>query len=88
MLHESITYCWIHIFKIQLLDHVLYMFLTCFPIFMPSGSNLPLDLETHLLCVILNYKNFNLNKWLMTWLLNFDHLEILYALKIYEDNVI
>ena len=88
MLHHPITYYWIHIFKIQPLDYMFYMFLTCMPIFMTIGCNVPFDLYTHLLCIILNYKNLNLNNCLMTWLLIFDHLEILYVGKIYEDNVI
>ena len=31
-------------FEIQPLDQIFYMFLTCMPIFMPIGCNLPFDL--------------------------------------------
>ena len=40
MLHQPITYYWIYILKIQPLDHIFYMFLTC----MPIECNLPFDL--------------------------------------------
>ena len=36
----------------------------------------------------LKYKNLNLNNWLITWLLIFDHFENLHVWKIYNDNVI
>ena len=45
MLHKLITYCWIQNLKIQPLDHIFYMFLTCMPISMPIGCNLLFDLE-------------------------------------------
>ena len=45
-------------FEIQPLDYILYMFLTCMPIFMSIGCNLPFDLWTHLLCLILMGKIF------------------------------
>ena len=58
MLHHPITYNWINILKIQPLDYMFYIFLTCMPIFMPIGYNLPFDLWTHLLCIILMWKKF------------------------------
>ena len=45
-------------FEIQPLDYMLYMFLTCMPIFMPIGCNLSFDLWTHLLCIILREEIF------------------------------
>ena len=45
-------------FVIQPLDYMLYIFLTCMPIFMLIGCNLPFDLWTHLLCIILMGRNF------------------------------
>ena len=54
MLHHPITYYWIHILKLQLLDYMLYMVLTCMPIW----CNLPFDLWTYLLCIILMGRNF------------------------------
>ena len=35
-----------------------------------------------------HYKNLNLSNWSMTYLLIFDHLKILQAWRIYENNVI
>ena len=88
MLHHPVTYYWIYILETQSLDYMLYMFLTLKLIFMPIGCNLPFVLETQLLCIILNYKNLNLDNWLMTYLLIFDHIEILLPWKMYEENVI
>ena len=42
--NNSITYCWIHILKIQPLDYMFYMVLTCMPIFLPIRCNSPFDL--------------------------------------------
>ena len=47
--------------KIQLLNYTFLMFLTCISIFMPIGCNLQFDPQTHLLCIILNYKYLNSN---------------------------
>ena len=88
MLHYPITYYWINILEIQSLDYMFYMFLTCIPIFMLIGCNLPTVLQTLLLSIILNYNNLNLDNWLMTCLLISDHFKILYTRKVYEDNVI
>ena len=66
---------------------MFYMFLTIMPILISIGYYFPFDPQTHLLCIILNYKNLNLKNCLMTWLLIFDHLEI-QAWRIYEGNVI
>ena len=56
-----------------------WMFLTFLPIFMSIRCYLLFDPQTHLLCIILNYKNLNLNNWLMTCLLIFGHHENLQA---------
>jgi len=40
---------------------MFYMFLIFMPIFMPIGCYLLFDPYTYLLCIILNYKNLNLN---------------------------
>ena len=63
MLHHPIPYYWVHILKIQPLDYMFYMFLTCMPIFMPIGCNLPFDLWTHLLCIILMGRNIYSLLW-------------------------
>ena len=54
-------YSIIHILKISPLNYMLYMFLTFMPFFMLIEYYLPFDPETHILCIILNYKNLDLN---------------------------
>ena len=39
---------------------MIYIFLT----YMSIGCHLPFDPQTHLLCIILNYKNLNLNNFI------------------------
>ena len=58
MLHHPITYYWVHILKIQPLDYMFYMFLTYMRIFMLIRCNLPFDLWTHFLYIILMGRNF------------------------------
>ena len=58
-------YSIIHILKISPLNYILYMFLTFMPFFILIEYYLLFDLKTHLLYIILKYKNLNLNNWLM-----------------------
>ena len=88
MLHNLITCYRIYILKILPLNYMFYMFLIFMLIFILIEHYLPFDPLTHLLLIILNYKNLNSNNWLMTSLLIFDHLEILQVWRIYENNVI
>ena len=43
ILHHSITCYWINILKIQPLNYMFYMFLTCMLIFISIGFYLPFD---------------------------------------------
>ena len=56
MLHYVIAFYRINISKISSLNYIFSMFLTKISNFMPNGCNLLLDLETHILCIILNAK--------------------------------
>ena len=61
MLHHLITCYRIHILKISQSNHMFYMFLTFISILRSIGCYLLFNPKTHLLCIILNYKNLNLN---------------------------
>ena len=61
ILQHLITRIWIQILKIPQLNYMFSVSLICKSIFMSIGCYLSSDSQTHLLCIILNYKNLNLN---------------------------
>ena len=78
----TITFYWINISKILLFNYMFSIFLTCIPSFITIRYYLLFNLESHLLCIILYTKNWNLNIWSMTWLLISYYFEILRAFRV------
>ena len=78
----TITFYWINISKILLFNYMFSIFLTYIPSFITIRCYLLFNLESHLLCIILYTKNWNLNIWSMTWLLISYYFEILQAFRV------